>query len=112
MSILDCTASIARNAIKDKLQGKALLSAKKLLMTDKYYNVRRADVDDDEKLIIREKLKKYHAFLSLIGCSEAQSSYLLDFAGYQEKGGEIETASHLKKNNITLEENINHKLVN
>jgi len=89
----DEIASIAKNAIKDKLQGFALLKAKKIICDDEW----------DAAQLTHKTSKKWKDFLhvlNLIGKDGAVSKnvlYLLDFAGYKESGGKIETASHYRE---------------
>ncbi len=80
-------AAIAEHAVKDGLQGKALLNAKKLICDDEW----------NAKRLTKPYAKKWQDFCITINCSHQQASYLLDFAGYQEKGGEIETAAHYRE---------------
>ena len=72
------------------LQGKSLLKAKKLIC-DEEWNAVKLTVPVSKKWLL------FLETVSLIdkkGFAKANVSYLLDFAGYKEAGGEIETASH------------------
>ena len=66
-------ATLAGKAIKDGLQGKSLLYAKKDIC-DNEWNAAR---------MTKPLVKKWQDFLTIINCSAAQASYLLSFAGYQ-----------------------------
>lgn len=81
-------AEIAKSAIVDGLQGKALLEAKKLICGDEWNKAGN---------LSGSLSKTWQIFLQSVSCSKQQASYLLDFAGYKEDGGEIETASHYRE---------------
>ena len=96
-------ASVAQQAIKDGLQGKALLNAKKLICGDEW----------NAKRLTKSREKSWNIFLQAIDSVEADGKpkrnvkYLLDFAGYKEaeqnlidEGIEVETidtASHYRE---------------
>ena len=65
---------IAQMVIKDRMQGSALLKAKKLICGDEW-NASRLSAS---------YTKKWQDFCIVINCSQQQASYLLDFAGYKE----------------------------
>ena len=89
-------AQIASMAIKDGLQGKALLAAKKIICGDEW-----------NKPLTHQTSKKWKDFLQVLKTSSQQASYLLDFAGYKEVEEElikegieitpIDTASHFRE---------------
>ena len=88
---------IAQMVIKDRMQGSALLKAKKLICGDEWNN----------KQLSHLKSEKWKEFLQTLGCPYRNSQYLLDFAGYKEaednliaQGIEITpiaTASHYRE---------------
>jgi len=79
--------TVLYNYNADGLQGNALLTAKKLLCGDEW----------DSKKPTKVIGKKWSDFLSVINCQKANANYLLDFAGYKEDGGTIDTASHYRE---------------
>lgn len=95
----DEVSHIAQQVIKDRMQGDALLKAKKLICGDEW--------NLDMPQIGRSLRSKWSDFLSVIGLltiggtrdgmPKTNVKYLLDFAGYKERGGEIETASHYRE---------------
>jgi len=74
-------AQIASMAIKDGLQGKALLAAKKIICGDEW----------NAKILPQTSAAKWKLFLQSISCIDKNGepkrnvSYLLDFAGYKEQ---------------------------
>ncbi len=82
---------LAQSVIKDRMQGDALLKARKLICRDEW----------DFKKLSRSTEKSWGVFLDTIGLKgdsgRRQANYLLDFAGYKEDGGKIETASHFRE---------------
>jgi len=88
---------LAKTAIKDGLQGQALLVAKKLICGDEW----------NKRNMSGNPRKKWADFLITIQCSSQQSGLLLDFAGYKEaeqnlidEGVDvtpIDTASHYRE---------------
>ena len=92
-------ANVAAISIKDGLQGKALLEAKKLI----------CNIEWDTPLgkMSKHFSTKWLNFLSTINLTfidkgkylreKTNVRELLDFAGYKERGGEIETASHYQE---------------
>ncbi len=86
-------ATVAAIALKDGLQGKALLQAKKNLCGKEWNAVS----------LTHAKSLKWKEFLNILNLIDKQGKvkvnvrFLLDFAGYKEEGGEIETASHMRE---------------
>ncbi len=66
-------AEVTKAAVKDGLQGKALLTAKKLICGDEW----------DAKRLSSSLKKKWEEFFLSLGASERNVAYLLDFAGYK-----------------------------
>lgn len=91
----DEVSHIAQQVIKDRMQGDALLKAKKLICGDEKDK-------NGVPMWCRPKLpnaisQKWKDFWSMLGTTKSNVNYLLDFAGYKERGGEIETASHYRE---------------
>lgn len=92
-------AEVAKLAVKDGLQGKALLEAKKMKCEDEW-DKPRGNMSDSA----RSKWDFFLETLNLLskrkdGRIEEKTTVreLLEFAGYKERGGEIETASHYRE---------------
>ena len=84
----------AASALKDGLQGKALLQAKKNLCGEDW-NLRQLSKGSREKW--SSFLREIDCWNEKVGSQNRNVSYLLDFAGYKEEGGVIETASHYRE---------------
>ncbi len=91
-------AEVAKAAIKDGLQGKALLEAKKIICGEEKYQI-------SDKLAKKEKfwhvwktfLNSLNLYDNKLNKTSTTTVRLLDFAGYKERGGEIDTASHYRE---------------
>ncbi len=83
----DEVSHLAQTVIKDRMQGDALLKAKKLICGDEW----------NANKMTNKVSSKWKDFLMNINCKQVNASYLLDFAGYKEAGGKIETASHYRE---------------
>lgn len=100
-------ASVAATSIKDGLQGRALLSAKKIICGDYWDKDPSKIKKENGRAEASNRYKNYQDFLKRIKCTNANSSYLLDFAGYKEaeevliaEGADItpiDTASHYRE---------------
>lgn len=89
---------IAQSVIKDRMQGDALLKAKKLICGDEW--------DKTNTGISKPVFSQWLDFLKNLNLTYIVNNTvqpkvavrnLLDFAGYKERGGEIETASHYRE---------------
>ena len=89
-------AESAKIGLLDGLQGKALLVAKKDICGDEWNAAKITNI---------AAKNKWFAFLLSLGLSDPRREYsegrtarrLLEFAGYKEAGGTIETASHFRE---------------
>ncbi len=91
-------SAIAKTVIKDRMQGDALLQAKKLC-----YEGSDEDYNSKNPKTTSKSWEKWINVLHTIGSIKEDGkinrnvSHLLDFAGYKERGGEIEIASHYRE---------------
>ena len=77
----------AKMAITDGLKGKALLYAKREICGEEWNAPKLSNAVS----------QKWKDFWSMLNITKSNVNYLLDFAGYKEDGGIIETASHYRE---------------